>query len=268
MPITQREYDEMIREEQELELKKKAKAKLEAKLDAKKAKSDTLYKATSFSKAPTLTSQELGAIQKKAYAVALGKKYVELYRQQMEDNPDTFFNPEDPQDKLISEALTQLNLSNTQHKSTHILLTINVKEGVTLETLITKINKMGKKKWLTDYLLAIEQRGETLADLGKGLHFHAIIPRTIEPARTRKELASTFNSVCDTSNVHCMNIRWLTEKQLPKVILYLQGQKKDSSKSLKVQMDLIYRSSKSLPNLLYPSTSTMAQQYLTPTEVP
>jgi hypothetical protein len=237
----------------------KAQAKIKAKLER-----DALLTPSDHRKAPTLTPSELAAIQKKAYSHVLQKQYSELYRQQMDEAPDEFFNQEDAQDALITKALQQLHLKKTQSSSTHILLTINVKPEVTLEIMMTKINKMIKKKWLTDYIIAIEQRGEVPSDLGKGLHFHALLPRAIEPARIRKELASTFNSVCDTSNVHCMNIRWLKEKELPKVILYLQGQKKDSSKSAKTQMDSIYRSSKKLPPLLYNSTSIMAQSLLTP----
>lgn len=214
-------------------------------------------------KAPPLTPKELSAIQKRAYSHVLQRQYAEYYRQQMDEEPDDFFNKDDPQDALVTEMLSSLHLKKTQASSTHILLTVNVKPEVTLQMLMTKIDKMIKKKWLTDYIIAIEQRGEVPADLGKGLHFHALIPRTIEPARTRKELSSTFNSVCDTSNVHCMNIRWLKEKELPKVILYLKGQKKDSSKSLKTQMDTTYRLSMKLPPLLFSSTSIMAQNLLT-----
>lgn len=244
---------------------RKAEIKAKAKLQAK-AERDALLTPIDHRKAPTLTPSELGAIQKRAYTTILIKQYSEHYRQQMDEEPDDFFNPSDPQDALVTSMLTTLHAKKTESSSTHILLTVNVKPEVTLEMMVKKINKMTKKKWINDYIIAIEQRAELSADLGTGLHFHAIIPRSIEPARARKELKSTFNSVCDTSNVHCMNMRWLKEKELPKVIKYLQGQKKDSSKDAKCQMDILFRQLNKLPSLLYPNTSIMAQNLLmTPT---
>ena len=51
---------------------------------------------TSHNKAPTLTPKELAAIQKRAYAHVLQKQYSEYYRQQMDEEPDDFFNKDDP----------------------------------------------------------------------------------------------------------------------------------------------------------------------------
>lgn len=227
---------------------------------------DDLNRPFAHGKAPMLTPKDLQNIQKRAYAHILQKKYSELYAEHMEHHPDTFFNPNDEQDQLVLQAVQELHSRKRQLSSTHILLTVNVKEEIPLQMMKAKIDKMIKKKWLTDYIIAVEQRGEDNSSIGKGIHFHALLPRAIEPARIRKELASTFKSVCDTSNSHCMNIRWLKEKEIPKVINYLKGQKKDSSKSAKTKMDSIYRTLNGLPDLLYPSTSIMAQEHLTPQE--
>ncbi len=186
----------------------------------------------------------------------------------MEDDPDSFFNKDDPQDAIISQAVHALHLKKTQASSTHILLTVNAKPEVTLQLMVKKINKLVKKKWLTDYLIVIEQRGEDLSNLGKGIHFHALLPRAIEPARIRKELASTVTSICDTTNSSCFNIRWTKEKELSKIIKYLQGSKKDSAKTKKLEMDLIYRTQNNLPNLLYPTGSTLFELASNPTTTP
>lgn len=239
---------------------RKAELKAQAKINVKQQR-DNQYTPTIHSKAPTLSPSDLAAVQKRAYTHVLQKQYSELYRQQMEEDPDSFFNKDDTQDKLISEALHQLHLKKTQSSSTHVLLTINAKEEITLELFKQKINKLTKKKWFTDYLIAFEQRGESLSTLGQGLHAHVLFARTIEPARTRKEISSTMKSICDTTISSCLNFKWIKEKdnntQCLKVINYLLGIKKDSAKCKKVTMDGIFRTQNNLPTLLHPTDSPL-----------
>jgi len=165
----------------------------------------------------------------------------------------SYFDCSDPElDKLFKDAYDRLDRERyafvqsnleMQNKTKYIFLTINPNPQITLPEFVRCIEKMMSKPWLTKYLYVLEQRGETLADVGKGFHFHGIIEKPSNKSYQHmiRELASTANKVCDTSNFHFYNLKNISEEEKERKIVYITGQKADAAKHLKQQMDVIWR---------------------------
>lgn len=212
---------------------------------------------------PELTDEEFHSIQKKAYSQVLQKKYVEYFNYKIQQDVQYLNTGSDYSSQLITH-IEELSARDRQLKSTHVLITINYKPDIPLPIILKKLNKAVSKKWLTGYVYVIEQRSENLQNIGTGIHTHLLIERTSEPARIIKEFKSSFNTVCDTTNSACLNMKWTTEKQLPKIINYMQGTK-EKSKTSKCLMDVQWRlstglepiySKGTLSNLLHSSGSS------------
>ena len=129
-----------------------------------------------------------------------------------------------------------------------------------LDTILKYHKSMNNKKMmkLSTYWYSIEQRGETLADLGKGLHSHIIIrvlPKFIkngnyQKGRLIKETANTFKV-----EKNFIDVKFLyTEADFSRTLNYIQGEKKDEDKHAKVEMDVIFRQKNNLC-LLYTNAS-------------
>jgi len=130
-----------------------------------------------------------------------------------------------------------------KENSKYVFLTINPNQYITLTDFINKINKLMSKKWITNYLYVLEQRGETVLELGKGFHFHLILekPTTKPYAHMLRELANSANSVCDTSNFHFFNLKSISQEECERKIVYITGRKADEAKHLKQDMDILWR---------------------------
>jgi len=135
-----------------------------------------------------------------------------------------------------------------KNKTKYIFLTINPNAQITLLEFIKTIEKMMTKSWITNYLYVIEQRGETLEELGKGFHFHLILekPQAKSYQHMIRELSNTANKVCDTSNFHFFNIKNISEEEKERKIQYITGTKADAAKHKKQEMDIIFRKNNNL----------------------
>lgn len=122
--------------------------------------------------------------------------------------------------------------------------TFNFKPGITLENLFIFMNKLTKKKWMSTYSYCIEQRGESLEELGKGLHIHLLFHRNQKrPSECVRECFNTFNKYTEMSftifNKKCCKfypLEYYDDK-----IEYMVGAKWDKDKLIKVQMDKEFR---------------------------
>lgn len=133
-------------------------------------------------------------------------------------------------------------------KTKYIFLTINPNAQVDFKEFMRVINKMMSKNWITNYLYVIEQRGETLDELGKGFHFHGIIEKPSNKAYQHmvRELSSSANRVCDTSNFHFFNLKNISEEEKERKIVYITGSKADEAKHKKQELDIIFRKNNNL----------------------
>jgi len=135
-----------------------------------------------------------------------------------------------------------------KENSKYVFLTINPNAYITLTDFINKMNKLMSKIWITNYLYVFEQRGETLADLGKGFHFHLILekPKGKPYSHLIRELSNSANTVCDTSNFHFFNLKSISEEECQRKIIYITGRKADAQKHLKQDMDIVWRKQNNL----------------------
>lgn len=188
---------------------------------------------------PDFSQSEIDAIRKKAYTQVIQKKFYDYYQQQIEENPE--FLTEKDSDIQLKYAIAKLSDRKDQLSSTHIFLTINPKEGVILQDLISKVEKCIKKKWITEFTYSYEQRSEEEATAGHGAHCHIVINRGTEPAKAKKELKNTFKDICNVDNPHCLNIQFRKGDGVTKAINYIKGTKADPAKQQKLKIDAIWR---------------------------
>lgn len=131
--------------------------------------------------------------------------------------------------------------------------TFNFKPEITLEKLFIFMGKLTKKNWLSDYSYCIEQRGETLEEIGKGLHVHLLFKRNQKrPSECVRECYNTFNkytgmsyNIFNTKSCKFYPLDYYEEK-----IEYMTGKKWDTDKLSKVEMDKKFREKNNI-KLLY-----------------
>jgi len=129
-----------------------------------------------------------------------------------------------------------------ESKSDFVFITVNPSPDVPLSDFRKAVDKSVKKTFIKKSLHVIEQRGETMEELGKGFHTHILIDKgDFRPSHLRREFARTFSKVCDTSNPHCFNINYCKIEDIPKRQNYILGSKKDVAKHKKQLMDKEFR---------------------------
>lgn len=139
-------------------------------------------------------------------------------------------------------------LEEVRNNTPYIFLTINPNSHITFREFQKVMTKMMSKVWIKQYLYVFEQRGEGFLECGKGFHFHAIIKK--QPSKSYqhmvRELSSSANKVCDTSNYHFFNLKNISEEEKERKIVYITGRKADTAKHLKQDMDVLFRQENNL----------------------
>lgn len=141
-----------------------------------------------------------------------------------------------------------ISIEKANGKQPYIFLTINPNSHITLQEFIGVITKMMSKIWIEKYLYVYEQRGEDMGECGKGFHFHAIIKKPTNKcnAHILRELKSFGDKLCDTTNHHFFNLKYISEEEKDRKIVYLTGSKADTIKHKKQEMDIPFRVSNNL----------------------
>lgn len=175
-------------------------------------------------------------IMVKAFKIELENKYRNYYRY--------LLNQKEAEDVLPS--LKKVNeielLKDGKITSRYIFITINPNNTVNDRLFMEKAEKAFKKVWIVNYVYVIEQRGENEEELGKGFHIHALIDKgDYRFSHCVREFKTSFNRMCDTSNIHCFNVSYCKDIDISKRLNYMLGQKKDESKWKKQEFDIVYR---------------------------
>lgn len=136
-------------------------------------------------------------------------------------------------------ALQELQKRVKPSKEKTYFITIGFKKGITPKDTIEVIKKGMSKKWIINYSIAHEQRGETLETMGEGYHIHVLAK--VEPKKKKcemiRELANTFKSYVEGDNY--IDIRPVTNN-VENVEKYMQGEKKDANKKPKAEIDKVF----------------------------
>ncbi len=140
----------------------------------------------------------------------------------------------------------------------YVFMTISHSSNIDLVLKHHESMKRKKIMKLSSYWYSIEQRGETLDELGQGLHSHIIlkvIPKFLkngnyQKSRLIKETANTYKV-----EKNFIDVKFLyTDADFSRTLKYIQGEKKDENKQLKVEMDAVFRQNNNLC-LLYTNAS-------------
>lgn len=201
---------------------------------AQKKRSDQAQK---FMAPLELTPEKHQEFQKKAMERFIVKQYEKAIQEKFESGDIA------TQDETML-ALAAYTDQRKESSSTHFMVTINLDPKFTWEQLHVKVQKAIKKKWVTYWMYAIEQRSESAP--AHGFHAHIIFARNdYEVSRCRKELTNTFRKL--VGNVKAIKFHpWVnTEQGLLNIQNYVMGKKK-SEKLAKVEYDKVWRASVAL----------------------
>lgn len=151
---------------------------------------------------------------------------------------------EDSEQKKVIERVRNSVIS----KPPYAFITINPYATITLDQFVKYVNKFMKRKFIDAYYYVYEVRKEDLS----GLHCHMLIKYNCKPYDLKRNLQSTFKHVCDESNPHVLNIKYIEEDIIQSKISYMQGNKKDAKKE-GVMATKVYRVENALSDF-YEST--------------
>lgn len=186
--------------------------------------------------------------------------------EKMENDPYSNEQPRKMSDSLWQYFLKKEGLSPNPRKkkknAKFVFMTISHSSNQNLETIQRYHKSLISKKIckLSDYYYSIEQRGETLATLGDGLHTHIIIkilPQfrkngNYQKSRLIKETSNTFKI-----QKNYVDVKFLySQEDFLRVLNYISGNKKEQHKKEKVKMDILFRQNKNLDKLYSNASKT------------
>lgn len=132
-----------------------------------------------------------------------------------------------------------------KHCNKYIWITINPKPEIKLNQFIKLIKKITLKTCFTDYLAVLEQRGDTLATLGKGFHAHILFKRNLnyKPSKCIINLKNSLKKVVgNVNNQAQFNYKTIGTDFAKDKKKYIIGQNKTGeNKDKKQEHDLIWR---------------------------
>lgn len=178
-------------------------------------------------------------LRAKALQECLMTRYRAYYNKLLDEGEDEDILPiikELNDDRKNQEELKE------DFKSDYCFITVNPRPGSSLTEFKTALDKSVKKSFIKKSLYVIEQRGETMEELGNGFHAHILVNKgDYRYSHTKREFASTFKKFCDTTKSSCFNVKSCKEKDIRNRQNYMIGRKADPAKWLKQDMDIIFR---------------------------
>lgn len=128
-------------------------------------------------------------------------------------------------------------------------VTLNWKPDVNLSDVKIRINKVLKKKWISEYYYTFEQRGESEEECGKGIHTHMLLIDTGKtiPAQVKREIYSSVKSY--VGNINHVDVRKVEKDWIEDKLQYMSGEKWDEGKDLKCKIDVLFRQRNNLKEM-------------------
>lgn len=160
--------------------------------------------------------------------------------------------------KLPAKQLQMLQqqCDNMSSKSPYWFITVNPRSDIELSQFQKTIEKLLKKKCITNYAMAYEVRkkeGKTF----KGLHCHIVLSHNIKPYDFKRSVKNTVKHITNVNNPEILNFKNLpTQEIVQEKILYITGNKSDKKqKGVAItkewrklnNLDEIYESNPPLP---------------------
>lgn len=186
-----------------------------------------------------LNSSEVEKILKKSYTDALHQFYKTMFLRDMVANVADGKFPVHTNNSLINDVHERTHDRFTT-KPPYILITVNLKTDVTLQSLMKAVSKFVKKKTVLSYAYVYEVRS-----VDQGLHCHLLVHYSPKPYEFKRSTKSTFSKLCDVNNPHCLNFKFVELDKISSKYSYLLGNKSDK-KSKSVSATKLYREKHSL----------------------
>ena len=147
--------------------------------------------------------------------------------------------------KIETEMKQKLKEKKAEKRfDTYIFLTISPPESAKLKDMVKCMERAVKRKFVTKYHYAFEQRGDTVKNCGKGKHMHLLFKRDLnyKPATIKRDLKNTFKNLFGKHPMTDAVFNWKKcgyEYYLGRLD-YIKG-KKDDEKLEKVEIDKLFR---------------------------
>lgn len=154
--------------------------------------------------------------------------------------------------RSMVKSILQNSCPERKETSDMLWITVNPNPDITFNDFRKYVEKCFLKKWLTKYVYVYEQRGQTMEELGKGFHLHAIIQKPEDKSRAHciREIGNSFKKCTDVSNYHFYNTKWIDTEEYKRKLKYILGEKvstEDNNKALKQEMDVHWRKLRNIP---------------------
>ncbi len=130
--------------------------------------------------------------------------------------------------------------------------TLNFAPTTTIQEIQKCMSKIVEKKWLTHWWYSIEQRGETKADRGTGIHVHLLFHRgTKRPGSCKSEIFNSYARLQGRpyAKVKDSDLLFYPYEFFADKIEYMKGNKWDKEKDLKVKQDRKWRKKLSIDEI-------------------
>jgi len=177
------------------------------------------------------------------------KYMIDLYRQKLVLQCQQGTAP--PQVQLIFDQVKEERQKslNPLTETYGYFVCCNPNNGVSIDELLKAGKKAQGKVWIDSYCWVVEQRGATLEDMGKGIHYHGLITAKCgkKHGHIVRELANTFKHLTDTSNYQWFSVKPVVLEEYKRKLKYIAGYKNDEEKIIKQRIDVKYRHHMNIP---------------------
>jgi len=150
--------------------------------------------------------------------------------------------------KELKEMLAEKNCNK------YIWITINPKPEYKLKDFKKLIKKICLKTCFTSHLAVLEQRGDTLENMGTGFHSHILFKRNLnyKPTKCITNLKNSLKKVVgDVNNQHQFNYKVIGSEFAQDKKKYIIGQNKTGdNKDQKQKTDLFWRKKEGIEEYL------------------
>jgi len=144
---------------------------------------------------------------------------------------------------------------DTTKLTEYMFITISPPSTVSLNESHSVFKKFIKKTNFKEYLYVIEQRGESDDDVGRGIHYHALVRTSYDRfSALRRDTHNTFKNIINLDDekirkhineiINFKNCRDMTD--VKNRIEYMTGIKKPVSKQIRQKYDTIFRNNNNL----------------------
>jgi hypothetical protein len=149
-------------------------------------------------------------------------------------------------DEEILRIYHEFRTSKEEKLGNILWITFNPQPDVTFQDFFNQSQNFIKKKWVISAIWVIEQRGQSIEELGKGYHAHFLVWRQPDkrPNQVIKETKSHFRKFCNAESHSCLRIENCKEQDIEYRKNYMLGEKKfkeGDDKHLKQYYDVKWR---------------------------